>query len=77
MRAKRHKKSITVTANSVITIDAAHRGSHSLLQNDWLCLAGSSTYVAEAPLLKLYVCVSVCVGVWEAKRSGGVGEAAL
>lgn len=59
----------------MITIDVAHRGSHSLLQNDWFCLAGSSMYVAEAPLLKLYMCV--CVGVWEAKRSGGVGEAAL
>lgn len=37
MTAKRHEKSITVTANSMITIDAAHQGSHSLLQNDWLC----------------------------------------
>lgn len=35
-------------ANSMITIDGAHQGSHCLAENDWFCLAGSSMYVAEA-----------------------------
>lgn len=70
-------KSITVTANSMITIDAAHQGSHSLAQNDRLCLAGTSVYVAPAALAKLLrLCVCVCV--WEAavrlRRGGDLGQ---
>lgn len=35
-------------ANSMITIDAAHQGSHCLSENDWFSLAGCSIYVAPA-----------------------------
>lgn len=48
-------------ANSMITIDAAHQGSHCLAENDWFCLAGSSMYVAEASCYNC-LCVCVCVG---------------
>ena len=66
-------------ANSMITIDAAHQGSHCLAENDWFCLAGSSMYVAESLLLSSVgvcecVCVCVCVCVGGDESRGSVGE---
>lgn len=55
-------------ANSMITIDATHQGSHCLGENDWFCLAGSCMYVAAAS------CSIVCVSVWEVMGVGSVSE---
>ena len=68
---KKAYKSITVTPNAMITIDAAHQRSHCLSENDWFCLAGVARICTMWLYTRLYnndacvpfVCVCVFVSV--------------
>ena len=67
---KKAYKSITVTPNAMITIDAAHQRSHCLSENDWFCLAGVAricmwlyTRLYNNDVCVPFVCVCVFVSV--------------